>query len=193
VTTILLARHGESDWNAAGRWQGHADRPLTAAGREQAELLAGALAGERLDAAYASDLRRAWETAEIAVAQQGLDVVRLYELREVDVGSWSGLTRVEVEKRFPDGVRRWQSGRTGWSGGESYEEMARRVVAAVRRIAAGHEGGRVLAVSHGGSIRAVKAQALGLTFHEYRLAYPVEPNAELSAVVVENGGSLVLR
>ncbi len=187
MTTILLARHGESDWNAAGRWQGHADRPLTAVGRQQARRLGAELAGERLDAAFASDLRRAWETADIAVSCLGLDVVRLRELREVDVGSWSGLTRAEVVARYPDGMRRWQSGGVGWDDGESYEDMGERVAAAVRAIAADHQGGRVLVVSHGGSIRAVKANALGQGFHEYRRSHPVEPNAILSAVTVQNG------
>jgi broad specificity phosphatase PhoE len=187
VTTILLARHGESDWNAKGRWQGHADRPLTALGKAQAAALGAALGGDPPDAAYASDLRRAWETAEIAVAPLGLEVVRLPELREVDVGSWSGLTRAEVEARFPDGLERWQRGGLGWDDGESYEDMAARVVAAVGRIAAAHAGGRVLVVSHGGSIRAVKAHAAGLGLHEYRLAHPVEENAVLSALAVGNG------
>jgi broad specificity phosphatase PhoE len=90
MTTVYLARHGESDWNVERRWQGHADRPLTERGREQAELLAGRLADVKLDAVYASDLRRAWETAQAVAATRGLEVVRLPELREVDVGSWSG-------------------------------------------------------------------------------------------------------
>ena len=193
MTTILLARHGESDWNAAGRWQGHADRPLTDLGRRQAELLGEELAGLELDAVYASDLRRAWETAEIAVGSLGLEVVRLPELREVDVGSWSGLTREEVEARFPGAVERWRAGAPGWEDGETYEEMAERVVQAVRRIAEVHACGLLLVVSHGGSIRAVKARALGLTFHAYRTSRPVEPNAELSALAVENGSMRLVR
>jgi broad specificity phosphatase PhoE len=187
VTTILLARHGESDWNAAGRWQGHVDRPLTGLGRRQAEELGAFLADISLDAAYASDLRRAWETAEIAVAGRGVEVIRLSELREVDVGSWSGLSRDEVEARYPEGVERWRAGGRGWEGGESYEEMAARVVAAVRRIAAEHVEATVLVVAHGGSVRAVKAAAVGVTLHEHRLRHPFERNGALSRVAVENG------
>ena len=187
MTTVLLARHGESDWNVAGRWQGHADRPLTEQGRAQAERLAARLATKRLDAIYSSDLRRAKKTAEIVAARQGLDVVALRELREVDVGSWSGLTRAEAGKRFPEAFERWRGGSPGWTDGETYEEMSARTVGAVRRIAADHPDGRVLVVTHGGPIRALHAVALGVDIEAYRRLRPVEPNARLSAVCVDDG------
>jgi phosphoserine phosphatase len=183
VTIILLARHGQSDWNATRRWQGHADRPLTEKGREQARALAERLRHVELDAVYSSDLRRAADTA----AAVSNEVIELPALREVDVGSWSGLTRAEAEERFPDGVARWREGFPGWDDGESYEEMTRRVLAAVLEIARRHEGGRVLVVSHGGPIRALHATALGLDVHTYRRMRPVEPNARLSAVCSTNG------
>jgi broad specificity phosphatase PhoE len=189
MTTVYLARHGESDWNVERRWQGHADRPLTERGREQARELAARLADVDLDAVYASDLRRAWETAE-AVASfrgRGLDVVRLPELREVDVGSWSGSTRDECAERFPVAFARWQAGGSGWDDGESYEAMGERVVSAIRRLAAEHPGGAILVVSHGGPIRAVHAHALGVDIATHRRTGPVEPNARLSAVTVEEG------
>ena len=136
MTTVYLARHGESDWNVERRWQGHADRPLTERGREQAQTLAERLANVALDAVYASDLRRAWETAEAVAAPRGLEVVRLRELREVDVGSWSGFTREECAKRFPAAFARWQDGGSGWEDGESYEAMGQRIVGTIQRIAA---------------------------------------------------------
>jgi broad specificity phosphatase PhoE len=187
MTTVYLARHGESDWNVERRWQGHADRPLTDRGREQAELLAERLAGVKLEAVYASDLRRAWETAQAVAAPRGLEVVRLPELREVDVGSWSGHTRDECAERFPEAFARWQQGGSGWDDGESYEEMGARIVEAIRTIAAEHPDGAVLVVSHGGPIRAVHAHALGVDIATHRRTGPVEPNARLSAVSVENG------
>jgi broad specificity phosphatase PhoE len=187
VTTLLLARHGETDWNLARRWQGHADRPLTERGRAQAAALAERLANIALDDVYASDLRRARETAAVVAAQHGLEVIELCELREVDVGSWEGLTRDEAEARFPEGYRRWLAGGTGWHDGETYEGMSARVLAAVGRIARANEGGRVLIVSHGGPIRAIHAAALGLEVDAYRRVRPVEPNARLSAVCVEDG------
>jgi 2,3-bisphosphoglycerate-dependent phosphoglycerate mutase len=187
VTVILIARHGESDWNAAKRWQGHADRPLTATGREQARALAARLAHIELEAVYSSDLRRARETAALVAERQGLEVRELPELREVDVGSWSGLTGAEAEERFPEGYAHWRSGYPGWEDGESYEAMADRVLVAVRAIAAQHPDGRVLIVSHGGPIRAIHAEALGLDVHSYRRLRPVEPNARLSAVCFVDG------
>src|SRR5580765_6857553 len=100
MATLVLVRHAESTWNAEGRWQGHADPPLSDAGRAQAEALAEDLAGERFDAVYTSDLARAAQTAEIIARRFGLPAVSDPALREVDVGSWSGLTREEVAARF---------------------------------------------------------------------------------------------
>jgi broad specificity phosphatase PhoE len=187
VTTILLARHGESDWNRDERWQGHADRPLTELGRKQAQDLADRLANVELDAVYSSDLQRALETAEIVARPRGLDVKESPALREVDVGSWSGLTRAEAERRFPEAFLRWLAGEEGWDDGETYEQLGDRVLGAVRVIAAAHPGERVLVLAHGGSIRAIHAAALGVDIHTYRRLRPVEPNATLSAVCIEDG------
>jgi broad specificity phosphatase PhoE len=187
VTTILLARHGESDWNRARRWQGFADRPLTELGREQAVALAQRLADTELDAVYSSDLQRARETAEIVARSKGLRVETTPDLREVDVGSWSGLTRAEAEARFPEAYARWLDGGEGWDDGETYAEMSRRVVGAIVRIAAQHPNSRVLVVAHGGSIRAAHAAALAVDVHTYRRIQRVEPNATLSAVCVVEG------
>ena len=187
MTTILLARHGESDWNHVGRWQGHADRPLTDLGREQARELAERLASTELDAVYSSDLERARETAAIVAQPHRLPVRELAALREVDVGSWSGLTRAEAEQRFPDGYRRWLGGSEGWEDGETYEQLGERVVGAVLTIAADRLGERVLIVAHGGSIRAIHAAALSVDVHTYRRIQRVEPHATLSAVCISDG------
>lgn len=187
MTIILIARHGQSDWNAAKRWQGHADRPLTEKGREQAHALAARLAHIELHAVYASDLRRALDTATVVAESQALEVQVEPDLREVDVGSWSGLTRAEAEERFPEGFARWKAGFPGWEDGESYEAMTDRVIRTVKAIAERHLDERVLVVSHGGPIRAIHADALGLDVHAYRRLRPVEPNARLSAVCFVEG------
>jgi len=152
MTELLLVRHAETEWNREGRWQGHADPPLNEAGRAQAQALAEVLTGEEVDAIYTSDLRRAAETAEILAGALGRPVTPDPGLREIDVGSWSGLTRAEVAERYP-----------GWEthDGESREELEARVVAAVRRIAQRHPNGRVVIVTHGGSIRSLQRHVYG--------------------------------
>ncbi len=168
MTTILLARHGETDWNREMRFQGHSDPPLNETGRAQARALAERLAAEKLDAVYSSPLQRARETAEIVAAPHGLPVQVEPGLMEVDVGSWSGLTRAELEEHDREALRSWLDHGPGWTGGETYEQMAERVVHALERIEAEHPDGRVLLVTHGGSLRAVQAHALGISFEDAR-------------------------
>jgi broad specificity phosphatase PhoE len=146
VTTLLLVRHGETDWNAERRWQGHADVPLNERGREQARALAERLASNgRVDAIYTSDLSRARDTAEVVGAHLGVPVAVDRDLREIDVGSREGMTG-EV-----DGP---------WDG-EPHAAHAERVLRAVHRIAARHPGERILVVTHGGSMRRIH-EYLGL-------------------------------
>jgi broad specificity phosphatase PhoE len=186
--TILLARHGETDWNRERRWQGLSDLSLTERGREQAAALAEQLEAVPLSAVYASDLRRAYETALVVADRKGLPVTPMRDLREVDVGSWTGLSYDEVKDRFPDAYTQMRA-RTGkgWEGGETYEEMGRRVLQAIRRIAAEHAGDAVLVVTHSGPIRAVRAHALGLDFAIDRKAAPWVDRVHVSAVTVAGG------
>jgi broad specificity phosphatase PhoE len=167
MTTLLLVRHGETDWNAGGRLQGHTDRPLSDFGRRQAQRLAAELAGEELAAIYSSDLARAHETAEIVGEQLGLPVVLDRDLREKDWGNWEGLTAVERDRvEFV---------------GESTEAHQERILRALRRISERHPGDdRVLVVTHGGSMRRVQTAALGM-------AMPVVENCGRWLCAVENG------
>ena len=166
MTTLLLVRHGETDWNAEGRLQGHTDRPLSDYGQRQARELADELAGEPLDAIYASDLERARETAEIVGERLGLPVTVDPELREKDWGTWEGLTPAER-----DSVELV---------GESTEAHQERILRALERIAERHPGGRVLVVTHGGSMRRVQTAALGM-------AMPVVENCGRWLCAWENG------
>jgi broad specificity phosphatase PhoE len=188
VTEILLARHGETDWNRESRFQGHADPPLNERGREQAAELAEALADEQLADVYSSPLRRAFETAELVAARHGLPAVPVEGLREVDVGSWQALTRNEVERRFPEQFRRWLDYGQGWDDGETYEAMGERALTALEELAARHDGERILAVTHGGPIRAAFARAEGLTHAEARRRGPVLGNCFLARFAVSDGG-----
>jgi broad specificity phosphatase PhoE len=141
VTTLLLVRHGETDWNAERRWQGHADVPLNERGRDQARELAESLAGERIDAIFTSDLSRARETADIVAARLHVPVAVDPDLREIDVGPLEGLTADEAKAL------------DGWLG-EPTERHAERILGALARIAGRHDG-RILVVTHGGSMRRV--------------------------------------
>jgi broad specificity phosphatase PhoE len=189
ATTILIARHGESDWNVAGRWQGHADRPLSERGREQAEALAERLEGKGVEAIYASDLTRALETANVIAAARGLDVRTDSRLREIHFGGWEGLTTAEIEQRYPDEVARWRSddGSHAFAGGETYAQMGERVVRALSEIASAHPTDTVLVVLHGGPIRGVLAHAVGITYGEQRRLRSHLANCDLIRVRVEDG------
>ena len=182
AASLLLARHGETDWNLERRWQGHAESDLTAHGREQARALGERLRGRGIAAIYSSDLRRARDTAGIVGAGLGLPVELDEGLREVDVGEWSGLTTGEIEERFPDGAARRRAGGTGWERGESVEAMSARIAAALVEIAAAHEGETVLVVTHGGPIREVR-RAAGLTSEGWHHV----GNCEVDEVAVRGG------
>jgi broad specificity phosphatase PhoE len=186
--TILLARHAETDWNREKRWQGLTDLPLNDRGREEAKALAERLEAVPFSAVYASHLRRAYETALVVAERKGLGVTPLRELREVDIGSWTGLTQDEIKERFGDAYAqmRARTGR-GWEGGETLAEMGRRVLDAMGWIAREHPGDVVLVVTHSGPVRAVRAHALGLDYALDRTAAPMVDRVELSAVTVADG------
>ncbi|HXK13224.1 MAG TPA: histidine phosphatase family protein [Gaiellaceae bacterium] len=188
MTTILLVRHGETDWNSERRWQGHADQPLNDAGREQARELAETLIDRGIDVVYSSDLVRAHETALIVAERLGLPVQVDAGLREVDVGDWAGRLVSEIEADDPEAFQLWRQGRKAWNGGESYEEMGERVVGAVLRLAERHPGQTVLIVTHGGSIRACRATAAGLDYAASRVsAIGSMANCEVAELHVADG------
>lgn len=164
ATTIILVRHGETDWNREHRFQGHADPPLNERGRAQANALAEQLAGESFATAYSSPLRRALETAGILAGRLGVHFEPRDRLKEVDVGSWTGLTTTDVEERFPDGFRHWSVTRAGgWTDGETYEALGARVMSELLELAELNAGEHILAVTHGGAIRSVLAAAAGVS------------------------------
>ena len=186
-TTILLVRHGETDWNRDNRFQGRADPPLNENGRRQARRLASQLTAAPVVSIYSSPLRRAHETAGILGGTLGLEPRLSPALMEVDVGSWSGLTRAEVEARYPEGYRRWLDWHTGWDDGETYDELGRRVVAGLNALSESHPGERVLAVTHGGPIRSAIAASLGVAFEEARREIGVVDNCTVVELAVRDG------
>lgn len=188
ATTILLVRHGETDWNRERRFQGHADRPLNAVGRAQAEKLAALLAHESVAAIYSSDLERAHGTALIVSRKLGVPVATDPALREIDVGRLEGLTYPEVVSRWPDFHDREAELGFAWAGGETFDELAGRALAALERIAGTHPGQTVVTVGHGAMMRVVLARASGLTLAEHREAVQSIANAAFERIEVEAGG-----
>ncbi len=156
-TGFLLIRHAESSWNAVGRWQGHGDPPLSENGRRQARVLAAELSAERIDRLVTSDLARARQTARVLGDALELTLHLEPRLRELDIGDWTGLTRVEIASRSPDVLNRFEAGdadaRAG--GAETRTELRRRALAAVREIAVSEPGRRIAIVTHLGVVRVL--------------------------------------
>lgn len=182
MTRILLVRHGESEWNAVGRWQGQADPPLTDLGRRQAK--AAAVAVGSVDAIASSDLERARATAEIIADELRVGPVLVdADLRERDAGEWSGLTRAEIHRDWPGFLPDDPAGRRdgehrppSW---EPDEQLLVRALAAVLRLAAQVGHGEALAVTHGGVVYAIERH-LGEAWHRL-------PNLGARWVTVEDG------
>ena len=190
MTTLVVARHGETDWNRERRWLGQTDRPLTDLGREQARGLGRLLEGVALDAAYASDLSRAANTARIALSGRGIGVTTMRELRERNLGSWEGLLDTEIPARFPVEYERWKNGNGfGASDAEPFATLAARVQSAVRKIAGDNAGKTVLVVAHAGPLRVMTAMAAGLDFVGYRKSIP-EPQHGVAVRYDVTGGKL---
>jgi probable phosphoglycerate mutase len=157
---LLVLRHAQSTWNAAGRWQGWADPPLSKHGEAQVTVAAQALLAAgivRFDAAYCSDLQRARQTAQgLCAPLDAPDPVARRDLREHDVGEWSGLTRPEIELGWPGQISQWSSGQLlSTPGGEARPAFEARIHAAMLDIGRTHTDQRVLVVCHGGAIRAL--------------------------------------
>lgn len=162
---LILVRHGETPWNVTLQYQGQANVPLNDRGREQAQLTAVRLGRSPATALYSSDTTRAWETAEIIGAALKLKPQPVPNLREIDVGQWEGLTPEELYRRFPDHMREYERdpARTVRLGGESYAQLQTRALVALNEIYERHQSSdTVIAVSHGGTIRAILCHVIGL-------------------------------
>jgi 2,3-bisphosphoglycerate-dependent phosphoglycerate mutase len=173
VLDLWLVRHGETTWNAVGRWQGHADAPLSELGIAQAQRLASRLGGQRFDAVISSDLSRAFDTARIVAAKlEGAPNVILEPLwREIDVGELSGITYGEslsrgLHHRFMPFDQRHPNG-------ESSEDLAVRAASAIEHLKLERMNQRVIVFSHGGTIRRALAVILNEPDAKWVTKFPV--------------------
>lgn len=180
MTRLLLIRHGETEWNRLGRWQGQTDVPLNEAGRRQAASLASRLQDERLEAIYSSDLRRARETASALAKATGAPLVEDARLREIHLGAWEGLLFDEIRLRDGDHLDRFRARPTEERApqGEGVPDVRRRVLAALREIVQRHPDGAVALVSHGLALAVVKTHVLGLPLDRVWEVEPANANPE---------------
>lgn len=187
TTRLIFIRHGQSTWNEARRWQGHADPSLSENGRRQARLLARRLSTWHIAHLYASDLARASETATILGASLGIQPAIDPDWRERGFGVLEGLTSEEIEERYPDV---WASRLTGpiigVSGAEEQADVTARSKAACARLLSRHPGETVAVVSHGGMILTTLVQLLRLPPSGHAIL-SVGGNTSISRVVVDHG------
>ena len=160
MSRLVLIRHAEPDESVRGRTYGRLDVPLSAAGREQAAAIAEALRDARLDAIFASPLRRAIDTAAPLAEARGLTTIAHDGLRELDFGALEGLTFDEVAREHPELYETWMTDPTAmrFPAGESFAELRERALAAADEVRSEHEQAAI--VTHGGVTRAILADAL---------------------------------
>ena len=164
MTTLILIRHGETDWNLQGRYTGQSDIPLNARGILQAEILANELRDETIDAIYSSDLQRASQTALLLRAGRSVPLHLDSRLREIHQGEWESLHFDEIHTRYREA---WEQQKNepltvAPPGGETVGDVRQRVLEATREIIAYHTDASVVIVSHGLVLALIEIQASGL-------------------------------
>lgn len=167
--SIYIVRHGETDWNREGIYQGHTDTPLNEDGRKTAERLGYTLSKIKISCIYSSDLLRARETAEIINRFLNVPVCYTQDLRELNFGDWTGISIWEMEEKDPELFRRWQEDPWNISppGGETFRELTERVMNILEEITRRHRDEDVLIVSHAGPIKAMIFGLISATGRAY--------------------------
>jgi probable phosphoglycerate mutase len=184
---ILIARHGQTDWNTQRRFQGQTDIALNAVGRAQAVRLGERLAREPIAAVYSSDLSRASETAMACAVRHGLEVIQDAALRERHFGVFEGSTYHDIEHRFPEDYRRWQQRDPDFTigHGESLRQVSARMSEALQQLGLKHAGQSIVVVTHGSALDLVYRMVNDLTLEEPRAW--ATPNAALNHLWFEDG------
>ena len=161
---LLIVRHGETDWNAQGRIQGHTDIGLSEKGAEQARSLGKRLAGLTIDIAYTSDLKRSSETARIALGGRDIVLNETPKLRGYHKGVFEGMTLAEIKAQFPEEHPRYLEKNLSYApkGGETTRDVSARMTEIFNEIRSNHLNESVLVVSHGGVLRAAMVSLLGM-------------------------------
>ena len=162
--TLLIVRHGETEWNAEGRIQGHTDIGLSENGAQQARSLGQRLADRQIDVAYSSDLKRTSETARLALGHRNVVLNETPRLREYHKGIFEGMTLTEIQTQFPDEYPKYLEKDLSYApeGGETTRDVSTRMASIFQEIKAEHLDETVLVVSHGGALRAAMVSLLGM-------------------------------
>jgi broad specificity phosphatase PhoE len=161
---VIAIRHGETEWNAAGREQGQLDSPLTARGLKQAEAIAGRLRSVSFSALYSSDLGRALHTAEIVATATGATIEVDAGLRERHTGIFQGLTKEQMAAQYPNEYSAYRAGPYAYQvpGGESGQQRTERSVRVMNALADRHAEETIVAITHGGFLIGFFEHVLGL-------------------------------
>ena len=167
---LYLTRHGQTDWNTAGRYQGQSDTPLNETGLRQAEQIAKRLSKETIHAIYSSDLSRAANTAQSIADFHALEIKKDSRWRELSFGDWEGMTYQEMSASSPELFEAWMKDPLTIStpNGETLAQLAERVKAAFNEIKREHKDQTVLVVAHSGSLQSLLSVTLGVDLNRYR-------------------------
>jgi probable phosphoglycerate mutase len=163
-TELLIIRHGETEANLQGRWQGHGDSPLTECGLAQAKAIGKRLTTHRFSSLYSSDLGRARNTAKIIAKHTGHKIVLDKRLREKDVGIFQGLTVEEAERLYPDEWRLYKNFASDYAipNGESSQQRLERAISCLEDIGSRHPSESIVVVTHGGVLNDLLRHTLGI-------------------------------
>ncbi|MBQ1868348.1 MULTISPECIES: histidine phosphatase family protein [Selenomonas] len=162
MVKVVFVRHGQTEWNVSGRYQGQSDVALSAAGIEQAEKLAANFPVEHIDAVYSSDLIRARVTAETVAKRFGLSVQLEPAFRELSFGDWEGLTYEQIVASWPDAMENFLAHPDilNIPNGESFPEVQQRAMSRLQELLREHEGQTIMIAAHGAVLRTMLTAAL---------------------------------
>lgn len=191
AATLILVRHGETDWNLHHRFQGQSDVPMNDSGRDQAAAAADHLRGVHAAAIYCSDLVRCRQTAEIIGSVVGVAPTVAVELRERSFGRIEGLTRDEAAARFPESWEQRRRDSPAWvpPGGESLGEMWKRILTFTEDLWRRHQGQTFVIAGHGGPLKAIICSALGAG-EQGRMRFAIS-NGSITVIRRNEAGSVV--
>ncbi|MBF2481130.1 histidine phosphatase family protein [Listeria seeligeri] len=191
LRTIYFVRHGKTEWNMTGQMQGWGDSPLVAEGIAGAKAVGEVLKDTQIDAVYTSTSKRTKDTAAYILADRDIEIRALEELKEMNFGTWEGVTVTEIDEKHPEERAKILHSPATYkaevNGGETYYELAERLLQGVQKIVSETKNGNILVVSHGMSLTLLLYLLQGETVEDHRKEAPRILNTSISVVDYENG------